>query len=365
MLLRLSESADILYSSWSAGYRPDGLRGSKTASSTTTYFLYDGATPVAELNSSGTITALNVFGADGLIGRVVPGGTDIQYLFDHQGNVAQRLDGSGSVVSKSTYDAYGAESSTSTPTDPFGYNAQSGYYLDRETGLYLCTYRYYDPAKGRWLNRDPIGYAGGMNLYGYCGAGPVGAIDLLGFQRTTYDQISDGFAKFGDAITEMSQLGMLMYPVTGDMSLTGSVRKLFGYDDNVEEDSTGGKAGYWLGFVACAVSPEGDVALVADKAASTLLEKEITEGIYLVMTKEGKPYIGQSSTIWERLLAHVRVDKITRGAAESAVRTHVPGGRVAREIAEQEAIDAHGGILSRMLANVRNPIGKGRRHLLR
>lgn len=122
-------------STWSAGYRPDGLRGSKTVSSTTTYFLYDGATPVAEMNSSGTITAMNVFGADGLIGRVVPGGTNIQYLFDHQGNVAQRLDSSGSTISMSTYDAYGAESSTSTPTDPFGYNAQSGYYLDRETGL--------------------------------------------------------------------------------------------------------------------------------------------------------------------------------------------------------------------------------------
>ena len=131
----------------------------------------------------------------------MPGGTDIQYLFDHQGNVAQRLDGSGSVISKSTFDAYGAESNTSTPSDPFGYNAQSGYYLDRETGLYLCTYRYYDPAKGRWLNRDHIGYAGGMNLYGYCGGGPVGGVDASGLQRVTwlyrlYDEVGN-FLKCG------------------------------------------------------------------------------------------------------------------------------------------------------------------------
>lgn len=35
--------------------------------------------------------------------------------------------------------------------------------------MMLLTHRYYDPTEGRFLNRDPIGYAGGMNLYAYCG----------------------------------------------------------------------------------------------------------------------------------------------------------------------------------------------------
>ncbi|HET6383736.1 MAG TPA: RHS repeat-associated core domain-containing protein [Armatimonadota bacterium] len=46
-----------------------------------------------------------------------------------------------------------------------GYGAQAGYYTDPETWLVLCTHRYYDPAAGRWLNRAPIGIAGGVNLY--------------------------------------------------------------------------------------------------------------------------------------------------------------------------------------------------------
>ncbi|MBL8066741.1 MAG: RHS repeat-associated core domain-containing protein, partial [Chthonomonadaceae bacterium] len=64
--------------------------------------------------------------------------------------------------------------------DTYGWNARWGYYYDSETGLYLCQQRYYDSNQGRWLNRDPIGYAGGVNVYGYCGGSPVGWVDSSG-----------------------------------------------------------------------------------------------------------------------------------------------------------------------------------------
>jgi RHS repeat-associated protein len=41
-------------------------------------------------------------------------------------------------------------------------------------------YRFYNPSTGRWLNRDPIGEDGGMNLYGMVGNNPVNAWDYLG-----------------------------------------------------------------------------------------------------------------------------------------------------------------------------------------
>jgi RHS repeat-associated protein len=65
----------------------------------------------------------------------------------------------------------------------FGYNARWGYRTDTETGLVYCQNRYYDPANGRWVTRDPIGYAGGVNLYGYCESGPVGATDPWGLYK--------------------------------------------------------------------------------------------------------------------------------------------------------------------------------------
>ncbi len=77
---------------------------------------------------------------------------------------------------------------------------------DSETELYYVHNRTFSPPLGRWLQRDPIGYAGGVNLYGYVGGratvrrdtsglypcGPCAAVaaaaaNLLGAQ-SAYDQ---------------------------------------------------------------------------------------------------------------------------------------------------------------------------------
>ena len=44
--------------------------------------------------------------------------------------------------------------------------------------MYLA--RPYDPNMGRWLSRDPIGEAGGVNLYGFVGNKPICTYDFLG-----------------------------------------------------------------------------------------------------------------------------------------------------------------------------------------
>ena len=41
-------------------------------------------------------------------------------------------------------------------------------------------FRFYSPSQGRWLNRDPIEEAGGLNLYGFVGNDPVNRWDYLG-----------------------------------------------------------------------------------------------------------------------------------------------------------------------------------------
>jgi RHS repeat-associated protein len=48
------------------------------------------------------------------------------------------------------------------------------------SGLVYDRNRYYDPAAGRFTQEDPIGLAGGMNLYGYAGADPANNSDPFG-----------------------------------------------------------------------------------------------------------------------------------------------------------------------------------------
>ena len=143
-----------------------------------TYFLYDGAAPVCEYSSTGTLLATNTFGADGLISRRANSITTF-YTFDERGSVSQRLSSAGAVQSSDLYDGFGSRTSTGG-ADVWQFEAQVGYYTDSETGLILCTHRFYDPLTGRWLTRDPIGYDGGINLYGYVGNNPGNEDDPLG-----------------------------------------------------------------------------------------------------------------------------------------------------------------------------------------
>jgi RHS repeat-associated protein len=173
------ENRMIAYGSvLTAGYNGDGLRAWKDNATSRTYFLFDGIVPLVEMNSSGSVIATNSFGASGLVSRR-EGGTSVFYSFDSEGNVSQRTDVNGSVLLQHAFGAHG-DSLGGAPSDPFGYKAQYGYYTDSETGLQLLTFRYYDHATGRFVTRDPISYAGGVNLYSYVTNNPLRFADSLG-----------------------------------------------------------------------------------------------------------------------------------------------------------------------------------------
>ncbi|MFM0509454.1 glycohydrolase toxin TNT-related protein [Paraburkholderia sp. RL17-373-BIF-A] len=58
----------------------------------------------------------------------------------------------------------------------------AGQYADEETGLHYNTFRYYDPGTGRFVSQDPIGLAGGLNLYRYA-TNPISWIDPWGLSN--------------------------------------------------------------------------------------------------------------------------------------------------------------------------------------
>ena len=72
----------------------------------------------------------------------------------------------GNLVWFGDYYGWGKLKSETKVTDstyqPFRLQNQ---YADRETGLHYNFFKYYEPDAGRFVNQDPIGLMGGMNLY--------------------------------------------------------------------------------------------------------------------------------------------------------------------------------------------------------
>jgi RHS repeat-associated protein len=86
---------------------------------------------------------------------------------------------SGTVAVQYDYDPYGNSTTVSgSAVSDIGY---AGYFYHPASGLEFSLFRAYDPAHARWLNRDPIGEAGGINLYAYVAGDPLATIDPLGY----------------------------------------------------------------------------------------------------------------------------------------------------------------------------------------
>lgn len=113
-------------------------------------------------------------------GEVDIGGatTNLFYTRDHLGSVREVLSSAGVLQSRFDYDPYGQQSTLLAGSgSSFGF---AGYYQHAPSGLNLTLYRALDFRSGRWLSRDPLGEAAGLNLYAYANNDPVNATDPQG-----------------------------------------------------------------------------------------------------------------------------------------------------------------------------------------
>ena len=195
-------------------YDATGRRVRKfTPTATHTYF-YDDWNLVKEIvaRTDGTISTIHYYwgkdlsstlqGAGGVCGLLYLTIDGMPYVpcYDNNGNITRYLDSSGATVAQYTYDSFGRTISATGPlADAFPHRFSTKYF-DHETGLYYYGYRYYSPVLMRWLNRDPIGEDGGLNLHSAAKNNLLSQFDVLGMS-------------IADEIWNIYRSNSLRYPV--------------------------------------------------------------------------------------------------------------------------------------------------------
>jgi RHS repeat-associated protein len=159
----------------------------------TNRYLYDGWQCIAEFSGSGATRRTHVRGLDLSESRRGAGGlggllwlntaTNGSHVaaYDGNGSVLGLIGTTGQVTARYEYGPFGEllrmSGDALAADNPWRWGTKR---VDPTTDLVHYEYRVYSPRLGRWLSRDPIGEAGGRNLYGFDGNDPVNSQDVLG-----------------------------------------------------------------------------------------------------------------------------------------------------------------------------------------
>ncbi|HEY7677959.1 MAG TPA: RHS repeat-associated core domain-containing protein [Candidatus Methylomirabilis sp.] len=175
----------------SYAYDDQGCRIRKTVGGTTTQYLYDGANILAEYSTWAAPTAHTTHGPgiDAPLIRATSSGAQY-YHADGLGSVVALSNANSGTDATARFDAWGVRIGGTGTIPVYGYTGRE----PDETGLIYYRARYYDPALGRFTQRDPIGLNGGVNLYAYVNANPVNFTDPMGLMMVSQVQASQATA---------------------------------------------------------------------------------------------------------------------------------------------------------------------------
>jgi len=135
---------------------------------------------LAEMDTSNNMLAFYVYDSAGLVAKITAQNQYYFYHYDGLGSTVAITNSNGDVVNTYCYSPEGLVGVQETIPNPFTYIGRFGV-MAEGNGLYFMGTRFYDPEVGRFINKDPIGYDGGNNLYAYTENNPVNWIDPLGF----------------------------------------------------------------------------------------------------------------------------------------------------------------------------------------
>ena len=174
-------------------YDTDGNRVAKTVGAVTTRYLVDDLNPtgyaqVVEEVTGTTAQRIYTYGLQRIsqTQQIANAWTPAFYGYDGAGTVRLLTDGTGTVTDTYDYDAWGnAVNTTGSTPNVYLYRGEQ---YDPDLGLYYLRARYFNPATGRFLSRDPEAcgckfcteHPARLHKYLYAAADPVNRIDPRG-----------------------------------------------------------------------------------------------------------------------------------------------------------------------------------------
>ena len=161
-----------------------GVRVKESRAAGTRHFAVNPADPfkrmLAELNSAGAVVRSYIWAGSQLLAMVESNGTPHYAHADVQGSVLALTDSAGCVTDEFAYGPYGELCARNGTNDlAFTWLGGSGV-RQLGGGLYATQHRLYDANLKRFIQSDPKGIAGGLNLYAYGNLNPLVYIDPLG-----------------------------------------------------------------------------------------------------------------------------------------------------------------------------------------
>ena len=174
----VTDPADYFYNS--------GGQRVKKDNSVDKVFHYDLAGQlIAETDATGSLIKAYVRLHGEPLTQIASNGEVSYYHNDHLGTPQKMTDAAGAEVWAADYLPFGrADVTIGTVENHLRF---AGQYFDAGTGLHYNYQRHYDPSTGRDLTPDPIGLAGGINLYLYAATNPTNLIDPLGLDYVNFD----------------------------------------------------------------------------------------------------------------------------------------------------------------------------------
>ncbi len=169
-----------------------------SASAGTTIYVSAGHQTIAEYASGECKLVYGAFVDEPLVLIDAAGGTETLYYYhaNRQYSIYALSDSAGAVVDRYAYTPYGAHvccdaDGTYRGAVPVAGNRvlYTGRVHDVETALCFYRARYYSPALGRFLSRDPSGFADGPNVYAYVHSNPYRQVDPDGHEGVDIDDI--------------------------------------------------------------------------------------------------------------------------------------------------------------------------------